>query len=128
LNALRTAAVVFLAALTGGCGTVCNFVGGIFHPDREPRPFGGVQRDAAFLSQMGGSVQASGDGWALLAYLGLLFADFPLSFVGDALTLPLANHINRKREEAYNGGKVVPADRPLGPASLGPPRPFLPAD
>ena len=98
---------VVLAAtimLSTGCGTLVNLAGTVvpITKDREwPMVYGGVQFDASML-QRGPlfSMSAGGDkdGLAALAFLGLYFADFGASFVGDTLTLPVVLAVYRVRE------------------------------
>src|SRR4051794_34604652 len=87
---MRVGPVVLLAAalVAGGCGTVCNLAEGVQHPERGPRPYGGLQKDAEVLAETSacGSLPP-GSGWVAVETLVVMFGDFPLSFVGDTLTL-----------------------------------------
>src|SRR5438128_11440937 len=99
-----TPAVVFVtiaAVLLSGCGTVCNFAGGLIHPETEPRVYGGVQRDIEVIEGFSekplfanGFPQASrrdtGAGAALVVRLclGVIVGASDLSFVENPRTMP----------------------------------------
>jgi hypothetical protein len=94
-----------------GCGTICNFAGAPFCKEGDlplPAVYGGVQLDAAFINTntqaftMNG-FQAEGTGAAIL--VGCLLAEFPLSFIGDTLTLPITVWIDRRRTAAATGSR-----------------------
>jgi hypothetical protein len=99
-----------LTALAGsGCGTVCNFAGGLIHPDTEPRVYGGVQRDLEVIEGLSSkplfpngfpTSPGNGAGAALVfgGCLAVLVADPLLSFLGDTLTLPLTAYVQHCRE------------------------------
>ena len=86
-----------------GCGTVCNLVGGVTHPDTEPRVYGGLQRDVEVLdgvvngAQSNPQMQISHDPRAALILVPVGIADPILSFVGDTLTLPITIPLQRRR-------------------------------
>src|SRR5438128_5559240 len=109
-----TPAVVFVtiaAVLLSGCGTVCNFAGGLIHPETEPRVYGGVQRDIEVIEGFSkeplfptgfpkASQSDSGAGAALVVafFLGMIVADPVLSFIADTLTLPITVYVQHRRE------------------------------
>jgi hypothetical protein len=44
-SAVSVTTAVCVAVFSSGCGTVCNLAGGVLHPDKEPRVYGGLQLD-----------------------------------------------------------------------------------
>jgi Protein of unknown function (DUF1375) len=96
----RLVAVVFCLTLTAtGCGTVCNLAGGVVHPDREPRVYGGVQRDLDVIESVVESDPSDKQKCNPKAYLVLIplaAADPVLSFVADTITLPITIPLQRK--------------------------------
>jgi hypothetical protein len=99
----RIALIATIAAISAsGCGTVCNFVGGIAHPESEPRVYGGVQRDLEILNQ--GWDQPSPkkdvqtqDPRVVFLLIPLAVAEGVLTVVGDTLTLPITIPLQRNR-------------------------------
>jgi hypothetical protein len=104
--------VVMLALSSGGCGTVCNFVGAVtpVGGEKEVRPpqvYGGVQFDFNVLSKWdpskplfnpppgGGNERDAA--FALLVIPALLLAEGSLTLVGDTLTLPITIPLNMPR-------------------------------
>jgi hypothetical protein len=95
----------------GGCGTVCNLVGGFIHPQTEPRVYGGVTRDLEVIdhvvTDMQSGKQGSGTGLSGTHERGAVFVaallvsvtvgDPILSFVADTLTLPLTIPLQNRR-------------------------------
>lgn len=113
----------FLLALAvfslAGCGTVCNFAIAPFsEPDghKFPAVYGGVQLDAAVMSSKSQLVDLSGihgEGPAAAVVIGCVLAEFPLTFIGDTLTLPITLWIERRRNAAPNelhGTGAAPAE------------------
>jgi hypothetical protein len=98
-------AMAILAVWVSGCGTICNFAGGVTHPESEPRVYGGVARDLEFLDGVASASTssepqaafASSDPKAGLLVLGVAMMDPALSFVGDTLTLPFTVYVQQKR-------------------------------
>jgi uncharacterized protein YceK len=93
----------------GGCGTVKNLnppaptgEGAIPPPTRI---YGGVRQDWAELK-----AQQFGDVYCMnLIFLPLYLADFPLSLIGDTLTLPYTAGVEAHRFlSAYNLPKPLP--------------------
>jgi hypothetical protein len=87
-----------------GCGTMANLQGkrlpAISRTDvEETRPFGGVARDARWISSLGG-----------LSSL-IFVADLPWSLVGDILTLP---RTLRKHTHAGQPASEPERGRPVG--------------
>jgi uncharacterized protein YceK len=69
---------------SSGCGTVLNFASG------DPEVYGGVKQDAEILRMLYNTTSNNTDGGGKKAAvcLALLFTDFPLSTMGDTITLP----------------------------------------
>jgi hypothetical protein len=100
--------IVMLALSSGGCGTVCNFVGAVtpVGDEKEVRPpliYGGIQMDFNVLAKLDTSKplftpSQGGDGrdaaFALLFIPALLLAEGSLTLVGDTLTLPITIPLN----------------------------------
>jgi uncharacterized protein YceK len=97
---LSSAAVAFFAIALSGCGTMCNFAGavipGVNENGKLPAVYGGVQLDAAMVT---GLRPAKTTEWNVFVACCVL-ADFPLSLVGDTLTLPITIGIDRVRNPA----------------------------
>jgi uncharacterized protein YceK len=118
----------FLLALAlfalAGCGTVCNFAVAPFsEPDghKFPAVYGGVQLDAAVMSSKSQLVDLNGihgEGPAAAVLIGCVLAEFPLTFIGDTLTLPITLWIERRRNAARDGLHGTGA-APVEPAVLG---------
>jgi uncharacterized protein YceK len=88
-------AAVAAASLAAGCGTVAS----LCRPDDAGRVYGGVRKDLDWATKLvdgpadpSGPLKESGTGAALLGAFLIVapVLDFPLSLVGDTLTLPLA--------------------------------------
>ncbi len=98
----RAAVVATAALLLSGCGTVCNFAGGLTHAD--PQVYGGVQLDLAVLGAIAGvstvSDSAPVDPRVGFIFLGILLVDPILSLAGDTLTLPITLYIEHQRKKA----------------------------
>lgn len=132
MKRLPAAVTVLCAILVNGCGTVCNFAGGILHPDREPRVYGGVQRDVEVIEEMskppGLGLSAGKSAAGALVFLGVVLVDPAISFVADTLTLPITLYAEHRREAAYmksGGGTIVESpSAPAEAATLGTPRPL----
>jgi Protein of unknown function (DUF1375) len=123
--------VVGLFAVSGtGCGTVCNLAGGVVHPDREPRVYGGVQRDMEVIEtavESGPCDKQKCDPKAYLVLIPLAVADPMLSFVADTITLPITISMQHKRDVANNGSDNARNPRAkTANVTLGPPRPAGP--
>jgi hypothetical protein len=112
--------IALIAVFSGGCGTVCNLVGGIRHPESEPRVYGGVIRDYETIGQIVNSPQAdsshsfgayAGKAAVFVVALPLLGVVDPiLSFVGDTLTLPITIPLQNRRVEGDRGAvTLIPA-------------------
>lgn len=92
---VRAHFAILLLVLVCGCGTQLNLL-------TEPTPYGGVQLDAQFSSNLrpGQMKDMEGDskGWAALFGLGSIL-DLPLSAAADTLVLPvtLSRTIERGR-------------------------------
>jgi hypothetical protein len=133
-NTLVAALIAVTAVPLSGCGTICNFAGGIFHPETEPRVYGGVQRDVEVIEKMAsaGSLNVragSHDPRELLAWIVLLGADPTVSFVADTLTLPITIYVEKRRGDASERSKdssnlANSAGPATGSVSLGEPRPL----
>ncbi|HZU37126.1 MAG TPA: hypothetical protein VFA18_14490 [Gemmataceae bacterium] len=118
-----------VALATTGCGTVCNLAGGVAHPDKEPRIYGGIQRDVEVLESLltdqppkDGLIQpGEGQGGAILAgcIICLCVADPILSFVGDTLTLPITIPLQQRRN-ARDAELNRPVAVPSNPNELAP--------
>lgn len=108
-------AVVVSMSLSG-CGKTCNFAGATLPPleltTTLPAVYGGVQLDAAVMTQFRPTTTSS----LTVLFAACLIADFPLSFVGDTLTLPLTLWIDRRRtasQSELRGNSTTPADPQL---------------
>lgn len=103
MNKKVTGLVLAVSILSlAGCGTVCNFAGGIVHPDQEPRIYGGIQRDMNIIET---AVTTKPDnppnmGKAAVVILALALVDPIVSLVADTLTLPITIPIQYWREKA----------------------------
>ena len=108
------AVVLAIGAVSmSGCGTVCNFAGGIAHPDVEPRVYGGVLRDIQVIEDAvtcDPTQRKFGDPRAIVVVLPIAVADPIVSFIADTLTLPITIPLQERRiairknaEEADNG-------------------------
>jgi uncharacterized protein YceK len=92
MRSLLGGVVLLCLVAASGCATVANFA----FPPAEPHVYGGVEIDCLMLQgawtweqQENSPTLANRVGWSLLL-TALVAADFPLSFVADTLTLPLA--------------------------------------
>jgi hypothetical protein len=126
LGLLALTAILISSA---GCGTVCNLVGGITHPQSEPRVYGGVARDLEVLDdvvkgvqsgQTGAGItpQGGGPGAAVVlgAIVGIAVADPILSFVADTVTLPLTIPLQNRRIAKESSASHYPSDsNPVDP-------------
>jgi hypothetical protein len=114
--------------LLSGCGTVCNLAGGVLHPDREPRVFGGFLRDMEIITgvtkpDMPGLGQTRGGKGAVIllaAALTIAAVDPMVSLAADVLTLPITIPLQnarqaRERDAAATFTVDVP---PMEPASV----------
>jgi hypothetical protein len=106
--------MVLIAAGTAvsaiGCGTCLNLKCG------HPEPFGGVQRDVAFLTEPGHVNSHNGDnGFGAAIFMGIWAADLCASGVGDTLTLPFIAHQWEKkdREDRENAERGNYHDLPV---------------
>ncbi len=91
-SGLIASLIAFVAVSLSGCGTVCNFVGVIIHPDREPRIYGGVLRDVDIIERAIESPPSKTqmcDPRAYIYIIPLAVADPIASFVADTMTLPI---------------------------------------
>ena len=108
-------AVVVVMSLSG-CGTTCNFAAAALPPleltTTLPAVYGGVQLDAAVMNQLHPAKTS-----ALSVFVATcLLADFPISFIGDTLTLPLTLWIDRRRtasQSELRGNSTTPTDPQL---------------
>jgi hypothetical protein len=121
--------LVALCLAMSGCGTVCNFAGGVVHPDKEPRIYGGVQRDIEIIDK---AVNAHPDnppnmGKGAVYLIALAAVDTIVSFVADTLTLPITIPIQywrerrEEREDTYSSDSKDPKEPVI---RLGPPSPI----
>jgi hypothetical protein len=96
--------ILLVAAISTGCGTLCNFAAGIRHPDSEPSVYGGVRRDMDIVTDMTSSrPETTPDRDAVKAELtciGLVGAEVAASFCADTATLPITVALQTQREEA----------------------------
>jgi uncharacterized protein YceK len=103
-------AVILVAFVSSGCGTVCNLAGGVVHPDSEPRIYGGVIRDFEIIDKVvskpepllhpqAGSSLGNGQGAAyfLAAIIAVAALDPVVSLVADTLTLPITIPLQNRR-------------------------------
>ena len=99
----RAIMVAIVAVSLAGCGTICNFVGGIRDPEREPRVYGGVLRDFKIIDEQTNAIanQSACYGKGAVWALALAVVDPALSFAGDTLTLPITVFIQERRAAAY---------------------------
>ena len=128
----RAAGTVCIAVVTlvgGGCGTVNNLHApgkeGWFGPTKGPRVYGGVTAELALVAE----VPWEPPGAAVLGVMviGLFGIDFPLTVVGDTLTLPLTVLAELRRARGLGelppvlAGEGLPPDsRPRPDSSLSP--------
>jgi hypothetical protein len=127
---LTVLAMVGLASLLCGCGTVCNLAGGMIDPNAEPRVYGGVQRDFEVLKKVvewrpeDGSVSVgnNAEGYLVAAGAALCVGDPILSFVADTLTLPITiplqaqrNASTKSTDPVDRGGSLAHAGVEIGP-------------
>jgi hypothetical protein len=123
---------IVLAVLSlslAGCGTVCNFAGGIAHPDQEPKIYGGFQRDIniidnAVTNPNSDYPRATGKGAVVI--LAIALVDPVVSFVADTLTLPITIPIQywREKNEKNDEKSTSNTGEPKSPfITLGPPVP-----
>jgi hypothetical protein len=111
-----------------GCGTVCNFAGGVVHPDKEPRVYGGVQRDLDIIEE---AVAAKPDnppnmGKTAVFIMAVALVDPIVSLVADTLTLPITIPIQcwRERAEKKEENSAPNSGQPKSPGvTLDPPVP-----
>lgn len=94
--------VAVLSLSLCGCGTVCNFAGGVVHSDREPAVYGGVKRDLDIIES---AVNAHPDnppnmGKGAVYLVALALVDPIVSFIADTLTLPITIPIQYWRQKA----------------------------
>lgn len=99
---MKTTQIALLLALAAvslcGCGTVFNLVG------KDPQAFGGVQKDLDFI-----------DTPNHLGKAGIVvYADVPLCFVADTLTLPLVVYLIQHPRATHR--EYAPARMNDGPA------------
>jgi hypothetical protein len=99
--------ILLVAAISIGCGTLCNFAAGIRHPDSEPSVYGGVRRDMDFVTELASSRPAQCEAGpdketvtAALVCVGLVGAEMAASFCTDTATLPITVALQTKRVEA----------------------------
>jgi len=97
--------ILLAAAISTGCGTLCNLAAGIGHSESEPSVYGGVRRDMDFASEVvsSGPHEAGPDKGAVmfaLACVGLFGAETAASFCADTATLPITAAIQAKRVDA----------------------------
>jgi hypothetical protein len=115
------ACLVALMAVAGtGCGTICNFVGGLIHPDQEPRVYGGVQRDITVVEGLTSKPPAMTfpisnschhDAAAAIfvgCCVSMIVVDPALSLAADTLTLPITLYVQHRREAAEDSGSSSP--------------------
>jgi hypothetical protein len=114
----RVAIIVtaILAVWINGCGTICNFAGGVSHPENEPRVYGGVARDLELLDGVATAASSSAvqspvtDPKTGLVMLGVAAIDPALSFVAGTATLPITVYLQQKRlaaNRASDSGKTT---------------------
>jgi hypothetical protein len=114
--ALARVSVALVVVSLSGCGTVCNLAGGVLHPDKEPRVYGGVLRDMELIEECVNAPQAESPSECPrteLTFLVLGAADPILSFVGDTLTLPITIPLQNRRSAVTKNKEaqgVPPAD------------------
>jgi hypothetical protein len=95
-----------------GCGTVCNFAGGVVHPDREPRVYGGVQRDLEIIEK---AINAHPDnppnmGKGAVFLVALAAVDPMLCLFADTITLPITISIQYWRESSEKSNEAYSTD------------------
>jgi hypothetical protein len=118
---LVLALALLLGTTLSGCGTVCNLAGGVLHPDREPRVFGGFLRDVETISEMANcntplfsqpTTKNGGMGAAVVfaAILTVVAVDPMISLAADVLTLPVTIPLQNARQaserEAHDSAPV----------------------
>jgi hypothetical protein len=135
MKKVRLAVIVAIAAaLSSGCGTICNLTlsWAKDKEDRGPQPYGGVQTDVAILEKLNlGGLHLGGptagnakSGLLAVGVVGLLLMDPALSFVGDTLTLPIPLYLQDRRCRARKGdneediNSLVNSANLLNPANL----------
>jgi hypothetical protein len=99
--------VTVLAAMAlSGCGTIVNFASG------DPTPYGGLQRDVAFLPQLW---KGGGDGKKAIGILAISGAELASTGVADTVSLPVVVLLNRQdqRPEPIAVADAAPAPPPL---------------
>jgi uncharacterized protein YceK len=101
-----------LSLSLSGCGTVCNFAGGVVHPEKEPRVYGGVIRDIEIISN---ATTAKPDnppnmGKAAIVILAVALVDPIVSFVADTLTLPITIPIQLWRDKVKKNNEEYESD------------------
>ena len=89
--------------LSSGCGTACSLV----FPEQGDNRFGGIRYDLEAMGNITGNspgssgllANAGGQGDAVLAVaaMPIPFFDLPLSFIGDLVTYPLVQYLDRNR-------------------------------
>lgn len=106
------AGVAALALVAAGCGTVNNLTGpgkdGLFGRTSEPRIYGGVQDELSVASEMvWNNPQSVAMNVMIITLFGL---DFPLTVIGDTVTLPLTipAEVSRGIRDYY-----FPPERPV---------------
>jgi hypothetical protein len=131
-NALITLLIAGAVVPSSGCGTICNFAGGLIHPETEPKVYGGVQRDLRIIEeaceacQKPASRPSTDDPRLAVVFVAVALTDPLVSFVADTLTLPLTAYIQQRREAVLNSDDGLPPPPTPGAAedvSLGKPRP-----
>lgn len=114
-----------LAMFLTSCGTVCNLAGGIVHPDREPRVYGGFIRDVEIIDAVVSAPPVvdirRGDprGAALIAaaIISVAAVDPILSLAADTLTLPVTIPLQERRIAREKESNPAASSRPVPPAN-----------
>jgi len=108
---MKGLAALILLFVLSGCGTVVNIWLGV-EPDHpktaashynwgvyfgDTEVYGGIRNDAHGIGEA--ACGENGFWWSVFAFPVLVFIDFPLSLVGDTLTLPYTIPYVLTREE-----------------------------
>jgi uncharacterized protein YceK len=120
--------LLITSVLASGCGTVCNLVGGVVHPDSEPKVYGGVARDLDIIEKgvtgtptMGQGNAGKGAAVLVVGVLALAVVDPILSFAADTLTLPVTIPLQERRialelkERIHDQSRALPEANGSGP-------------
>ena len=93
-----------------GCGTVYNLGGGLVDPQHEVRNYGGTQMELqAVASIAGGKSVGVTDPRIGLAFLGIFGVEVAATVVGDTVTFPITNALQRPAAGAFETSQSAKA-------------------